>query len=45
MRDPRHPAGSRATSSEDEPTGAVLPPHASPQTVKPDDAARVSALG
>src|SRR3954447_5889144 len=43
MRDPRHPTGLRATSSEDEPTGAVLPPHAPPHIVKPDDAARVSA--
>src|SRR5690349_17416600 len=44
MRDPRHPAGVRATLSEVEPTGAV-PPHAPPQTVKPDAAARVSAPG
>src|SRR5947209_6975950 len=45
MRDPRHPAGLRATSSEDEPTGAVLPPHAPPHIVKPDDAAGVAASG
>jgi hypothetical protein len=34
-----------ARPSEDEPTGAVLPSHAPPQTVKPDDTARVSAPG
>src|SRR5690242_10326510 len=45
MHDPRHPAGLRATSSEDEPIGTVLPPRAPPQTVKPNDAACVSAPG
>jgi hypothetical protein len=32
MFDPRHATGSRETSSEDEPIGAVLPSHAPHRT-------------